>query len=138
MFNPAKFQFARREVEFAGCLITEEGIKPAVKYTEAIMDYPTPTSITEVRVWYGLINQVTFCFCKTGVMAPFRHLLSPATKFVWTDNLEEAFVASKKKIIEMIQIGVFAFDMELETSSALTTRRKEWVGSCSRRHVYVP
>ena len=41
-------------------------------------------------------------------MTPFRHLLSPATKFIWTNNLEDAFVASKKKIIEMIQIGVFA------------------------------
>ena len=48
-------------------------------------------------------------------MAPFRHLLSPATEFIWTNNLEDAFVTSKKKIIEMIQIGGFAFDMELET-----------------------
>ena len=48
-------------------------------------------------------------------MAPFRHLLSPATEFAWTDELEEAFVASKKQIIKMIQIGVFAFDLELET-----------------------
>ena len=48
-------------------------------------------------------------------MAPFRHLLSPATVFAWTDELEEAFVASKEKIIEMIQIGVFSFDLDLET-----------------------
>ena len=48
-------------------------------------------------------------------MAPFRHLLSPATEFVWTDELEEAFVASKDKISEMIQIGVFTFDLHLET-----------------------
>ena len=76
------------------------------------MEFPTPTNISEVRAWYGLVNQVTYCFCKTAVMVPFHHLLTPATEFNWTDELEEAFVASKKKIIEMIQIGVFAFDMD--------------------------
>ena len=34
VFNPDKFKFARREVEFAGLLITKNGIKPAAKYTE--------------------------------------------------------------------------------------------------------
>ena len=94
MFNPAKFGFARQEVEFAGFLITDEGIK---------------------RAWYGLVNQGTYCFCKPAVMVPFSHLLSPATEFIWMDDLDQAFVACKKKIIEMIQIGVFAFDMDLET-----------------------
>ena len=60
-------------------------------------------------------------------MAPFHHLLSPATGFAWTDDLEEASVASKKKIIEMIQIGVFAFDMDLETCLS-TDYSKEGMG----------
>ena len=68
-----------------------------------------------MRAWYGLVNQVTYCFSKTAVMAPFRHLLSPATVFAWTDELEEAYVASKEKTIEMIQIGVFSFDLDLKT-----------------------
>ena len=103
-------------MEFARFLITDEGIKPVAKYTEAIMEFPAPTNISELRACYGLVNQVTYCFCKTSVMAPFRHLLSPAAEFVRTDELEEAFVASKKKIIEIIQIGVFAFDIDLQTS----------------------
>ena len=39
VFNAAKFKIARREVEFAGFLITETGIKPAAKYTESNCDY---------------------------------------------------------------------------------------------------
>ena len=96
----SEVEFARQEVEFAGFLITETGIKPAAKYTEAIREFPTSTNITEVRGWYGLVNQVTYCFCKTSVITPFCHLLSPATVFAWTDELEEAFVASKEKIID--------------------------------------
>ena len=33
VFNPTKFRFAKQEVEFAGFLIPDEGIKPAAKYT---------------------------------------------------------------------------------------------------------
>ena len=54
--------------EFAGFLIADEGIKLGAKYTEAII---------EVRAWYGVINQVTYCFCKTAVMAPLKLLSSP-------------------------------------------------------------
>ena len=115
VFSPQKFRFARREVEFAGFLITENGIKPAAKYTESIRNFPTPKNITEVRSWYGLINQVDYCFCKTEIMAPFRHLLSPGNDFVWTGELEKAFVASKNKIIELIQEGVYSFDPTMVT-----------------------
>ena len=57
--SPDMFKFARREVEFAGFLITEDGIKPAAKYTAAIRDFPTPSNISEVRLWYGLVNHVS-------------------------------------------------------------------------------
>ena len=45
VFNAEKFRFARREVEFAGFMITEDGIKPAAKYTAGIKDFPTPSNI---------------------------------------------------------------------------------------------
>ena len=127
VFSAAKFKFARREVEFAGFMITDEGIKPVDKYTDSIRNFPTPKNITEVRSWYGLINQVAYCFCKTETMAPFRHLLSPGTEFVWTDELEKSFVASKAKIIELIQEGVYSFDPKLITCLS-TDYSKEGMG----------
>ena len=42
VFYAEKFRFARKEVEFAGFMITEDGIKPAAKYTASINDFPTP------------------------------------------------------------------------------------------------
>jgi hypothetical protein len=115
VFNTEKFRFTRREVEFAGFLITEDGIKPAAKYTSSIREFPTPCNISEVRAWYGLVNQVAYCFCKDEIMSPFRHLLSPKTPFKWTDELEAAFSASKDTKLELIKIGVYSFDSELET-----------------------
>jgi hypothetical protein len=76
VFSNDKFVFAKETVEFAGFEITKEGIKPTDKYIEAIRNFPTPTNISEVRSWFGLINQVAYSFVKTEHMAPFRHLLS--------------------------------------------------------------
>ena len=115
VFSPDKFEFAKQEVEFAGFKITMEGIKPTDKYIEAIRNFPTPKNISDVRSWYGLINQVAYAFIKTEHMAPFRKLLSPATMFEWTEELDDAFRKSKEKIIELIVDGVKSFDPNLIT-----------------------
>ena len=97
-------------------MITKDGIKAAAKYTCSIKDFPTPRNILEVKVWYGLVNQVAYCFFKTEIMSLFRHLLSPNAPFEWTDELEAAFAASKETILELIKKGVYSFDSEFETS----------------------
>ena len=48
-------------------------------------------------------------------MAPFKPLLSPKTKFFWSDELERAFQESKDKLVEAIQYGVQIFDPTLPT-----------------------
>ena len=53
VLNPDKFQFAQRDVKFAGFKITEDRIKPLPKYIEAIRSFPTPTSTTDIRSWFG-------------------------------------------------------------------------------------
>ena len=115
MFSAEKFHFAKEEVEFAGITISKDGIKPTDKYLATIAKFPTPTNIHDIRSWFGLINQISYCFAASSVMAPFRHLLSPKTEFKWDDTMEEAFVASKKEIVRLIEEGVNSFDPELTT-----------------------
>ena len=115
MFSRKKFNFAKEEVEFAGITISKEGIKPTDDYLETIANFPTPTNIHDIRSWFGLINQISYCFAASTIMAPFRHLLSPKNEFKWDEDMEEAFVASKKEIVRLIKEGVDAFDPELTT-----------------------
>ena len=56
VFCPKKFHFAEEEVEFAGLVIGTEGIRPTEQYKQAIMDFPVPRSISDVRSWFGLIK----------------------------------------------------------------------------------
>ena len=101
-----------------------QGIQPTDKYIMAIQNFPTPTNITTVRSWFGLINQVVYSFMKTDHMAPFSHLLSQSSSFKWNEDLVTAFKRSKEKIVELIKEGVAAFDMDRRSASALISSQR--------------
>lgn len=113
--NPSKFQFAKQSVEFAGFLVTPNSVQPCPRFLEAIEHFPTPKSVTDVRSWFGLINQVAYAFASADHMLPFRDILKPNNKFEWTDELEKIFQESKKVIIKEIRHGVEIFDKSKPT-----------------------
>ena len=96
VLNADKFQFCEREVDFAGFRISDSRVEPLPKYLEAIETFPTPTKLQDVRSWFGLINQVAHYNQLGEMMAPFRPLLSSKAKFYWSDELQGAFIESKK------------------------------------------
>ena len=116
ILNPEKFQFAEKEITFAGFRITDTEIKPHSKFMKAIEDFPTPSGITDVRSWFGLVQQLSHYDQLSSVMSPFKPLLSPRTKFYWNDDLEQAFRRSKTEIIKAINNkGVEIFDLGKST-----------------------
>ena len=121
VLNPDKFQFAQKSVEFAGFRISANNIEPLPKFIDAIRSFPTPVSNTDIRSWYGLINQVSNYSQLRDNLAPFRKFLSCKTKFNWTDELNHAFERSKIDIIESIKKGVQIFDL-----SKPTCLRPDW------------
>ena len=110
VLNADKFHFARRIVDFAGYGIADETIESLPKYMDATRDFPTPTSTTDIRSWFGLVNQVANYAQLRDIMAPFKPFLSPRCRFEWTLELERAFQASKESIIAEIRHGVEIFD----------------------------
>ena len=49
VFNPEKVRYKLCEVNFMGCLLTDEGIKPDPKKVMVIIDLPMPTDVEGVR-----------------------------------------------------------------------------------------
>ena len=121
ILNPTKFIFCRQSVEFAGFLITPTSVKPCPRSLEAILNFPTPKNITDVRSWFGLVNQVSFAFASAERMQPFRMLLKPSTKFEWTQELDDLFNEAKNIIIQDILKGVEIFD-----KTKLTALATDW------------
>ena len=117
-FNPKKFQFGEKDINFLGFRITDTGIKPTEDFTKNILSFPTPKSLTDIRSWFGAINQISYSFAIAPVMAPFRHLLSSKVPFQWSEELQAAFDASKQEIIRQCEHGVRTFDPSLPTALA--------------------
>ena len=101
ILNPSEFQFCKKDITFAGFQLTASNVSPLPKY----LDFPTPKSITDIRAWFGLVNQVSHYAQLRDLVEPFRQFLSPKIKFFWDDELDQIFNASKQAIIDMIKEG---------------------------------
>ena len=117
IFNKDKFQFAQETAEFAGFEITMDGYRPLRRLLDAVRNFPTPANITDVRSWFGLINQLAYTFAQAHVMAPFRELLTKKA-FYWDSTMDEIFRTSKDEIVKLVQDGVKAFEPSRPTCLA--------------------
>ena len=107
--------FAEDIVEFAGFEIMTDSVRPCAKYLRVIRDFPTPKNTSDVRAWFGVVNQVSYAFSMTDYMHPFRELLKPSTPFYWNEQLDEIFEESKKKIVDQTTECVRIFDTNKST-----------------------
>ena len=80
--------------------------------TESIRKFPSPKNITQARAFFGLIEQVSWAFSKCEDMKHFRHLLSPKTQFLWTEQLQKEFELAKANIVRKIEKGVKMFQVD--------------------------
>ena len=88
---------------------------------DAIRDFPTPKSITDMRSWFGLVNQLANYAQLRELMRPFKPFLSPKTPFAWNEELQSCFETSKTAIIDLIKKGVKIYDL-----NKLTCLRTDW------------
>ena len=138
VFNPEKFKFAEDTIEFAGFDVTLTGYKPPSKMIKAIQDFPSPSNITGVRSWFGLVNQISYTFSQAQIMAPFRELLERSRPFYWDDTLESIFQESKKQIVSSIMDGVATFEVSRPTCLG-TDWSKTGIGfTLSQKHCSCP
>lgn len=107
--NPSKFTFAADTVELSGFETTPTNVRPSPNLMKAISDFPVPTNITDIRSWFGLVNQVSYAFSMVDKMAPFRELLKHKSPFHWDDKLNELFTDSKLKILRRDRAKVYVF-----------------------------
>ncbi|UYV65228.1 K02A2.6-like [Cordylochernes scorpioides] len=54
--NKEKCIFSVKEIKFPGHLITERGVLPDPNKVQAIREFPSPSSISEVRRFLGMVN----------------------------------------------------------------------------------
>jgi len=85
--QPKKCSFACKEVKYLGHIVNADGIKTDPDKTELIRDFPTPTKVTQVRSFLGLVGyyrKFVKDFCK--IAEPLTNLTRKDVSFVWSWN----------------------------------------------------
>ena len=87
-----KCSFLLPSVEYLGHVISAEGLKTSESKVKAVTNAPTPTSVSELRSFLGLVNYYSkFLPDLASILAPLYSLLQKKKKWVWKKPQENAF-----------------------------------------------
>ena len=129
--KPEKFNFCKREVGFVGFHIGWDAYRPTEERLSAIRNFSMPSkpSLTDIRSFFGFVNQLAPFLATAPIMAPFRDLLKkPSGKTCyWDEQLEAKFKQAKEVICQLAKDGLSYFDCSRPTL-AMTDWSKEGIG----------
>ncbi len=73
--NVAKSLFCAHEIEYLGCMLTREGIKPQQKKVQAILALNLPNNVKELRHFLGMVQYYRDMWARRSEMlAPLTDL----------------------------------------------------------------
>jgi len=95
---PEKCVWRALEVEFLGYVIGRNGIEMAKNKVEAVQDWKTPKSLTEVQSFLGFANFYQhFIQDYSKIARPLTELTKRTEKWMWTNEAEMAFKELKHR-----------------------------------------
>ena len=106
--NREKFTVAASSVKFCGYKISHDGIAADEDKVKAIRDFPTPSNLTDLRSFMGLVNQLTeFTPDIASTATDLRPLMSPKRTFLWTPDHDAAFLRTKNALVSPPVLAAF-------------------------------
>ncbi|VDH96762.1 Hypothetical predicted protein [Mytilus galloprovincialis] len=97
--KPSKCQFACKEVQYLGHIITKEGIAVDPEKTASVHSFAAPKNVKEVRMFLGLCNYYRkFIHNYSKITSPLNQLLHKDQQFHWTDECQRSLETLKTKL----------------------------------------
>ena len=102
LINVKKCTFMKTKLVYLGFVISRDGLKMDPKKVQAIIDWPSPRNILEVRSFHGLASFYRkFIKNFSGICAYIVEKIKKEKQpFQWTAEAERSFQFLKKKITE--------------------------------------
>jgi hypothetical protein len=108
----AKCAFAQEELEYLGHIISRAGIATDPKKTQAMLDWPRPTFVTELRGFIGLIGYYRKFMKNYGTLVkPLTNLLKKK-QFAWSDEAQAAFELLKVSMSSTLVLALPDFNKQ--------------------------
>lgn len=96
-----KCSFAQPQLEYLGHVISAAGVATDGSKIQAVQDWPTPTTLKQLRGFLGLSGYYRKFIQQYGTMSkPLTELLKKNTPFVWSPLVHTAFLALKQALIQ--------------------------------------
>lgn len=102
--NLSKCSFGQEHIEFLGHEVTVEGIRPAIDKVKAIIDFPRPETVIELRRFIGMVNFYRPHMPKAIAYQAELHKYirgskkNDKSKIEWTDEANQAFIKCKESL----------------------------------------
>jgi hypothetical protein len=87
----AKSSFAQKEVKYLGHIVDKQGICPDPKKVEAVLTWPNPNNVHDVRSFLGLVNYFQkFIEHYSEIAVPLTNLTKKSHPWAWTGRCQDA------------------------------------------------
>ena len=97
--NADKCVFAQTSVKFLGHVVDSQGIRPDPDKIEAISEFATPTCVSDIRRFLGMVNQLSkFSPNLSDMTQPLRELLVKDKVWVWDEAQRQTFSRVKNNL----------------------------------------
>ncbi|WVZ70922.1 hypothetical protein U9M48_019551 [Paspalum notatum var. saurae] len=119
--NMEKCTFCTQRVSFLGYVVTPQGIEVDSSKIDAIRDWPTPTTVTQIRSFLGFAGFYRrFVRDFSSIAAPLHELTKKGVPFAWGDSQAVAFNTLKDKLTHapLLQLPDFNKVFELECDAS--------------------
>jgi hypothetical protein len=97
--NLKKCIFAAPEIPVLVCIVRRNGTRPDPEKVKAIVEWPVPKNVKELRQFLGLANYLhKYTRNYADVVRPLTQLLRNDTPWSWTDDRNVSFLRVKESL----------------------------------------
>jgi len=117
----SKCSFAQESISYLGHVISAAGLANDPSKIQAVVDWPTPTSVKELRGFLGLAGYYRKFVRNFGIVAkPLTGLLKKDQLFVWTPSHDQAFQLLKEALCSapVLALPDFAKPFHIDTDAS--------------------